>query len=95
MLFSLMEGLLPLEHLDLALESVTVLGDHAEVSIAEIYLVVNLAAHVHQLEFMFLVDRLYGVDFNAGVACVVKQSRKADCPALIFPEYHLRERYQN
>ena len=46
-LLCFMEGLLPLEHLDLALQSITVLSNDAKVPITQIDLVVNFAAHVY------------------------------------------------
>lgn len=80
-----MVGLPPLEHFHLAPESVAVLGDDREVSVAQIYIVARLSRDVNQVVVMHVV-RLAGVHSLARCSPAVNQLQEADGLSFIAPE---------
>lgn len=60
----LVVGLPPLEHFDLALESIAVFGHNLEVSVAKIDLIFCPSRDMHQVKVM-VINRLPGVNYLA------------------------------
>ena len=88
--FLLIEGLLPLVHLDLALETVAILGNDAEVAIAQVYIVSRCASEMNKLVHVLVLGP-GRIPINAGFLRTCQQVRKSYSSLLILPEYNLGE----
>lgn len=86
----LVELLLPLEHLDLSLQTVAVFGHDAELLIAQIFLIVRLACDMDQTVVVILVG-LVVVNADASFAGAVNQLSEGYSLLLILPEQDLGE----
>jgi len=86
----LVELLLPLEHLDLSLQTVAVFGHDTELLIAQILLIARLARDVDQAVVVVLVG-LFVVHADASFASAVNQLSEGYSLLLILPEQDLGE----
>ena len=91
--FRLVELLSPLVHLHFPLESVAVLGNDAELLVAQIFRIVCLSTDMHQTVIVVLIGPLM-VDRDARLARPHNQLGKRDSLLLVLPEEHLGERDQ-
>ena len=88
-----MVRLLPLEHLDLALQSIGIFGDNAEISVTQVNQIVASARYVDKLSVVVL-SWLVFVSGDARFAGNRDHSCKSDRFFLILPQEDLGEGHE-
>lgn len=88
LILRLMKDLLPLEHLNLAFQTIAVLGYDTEVAIAQVRIIVSCARDMHKLVEVLRLGAIW-VTLDAGLPCFVEKLGKTDSTLLVLPDYHL------